>query len=82
YFQDSPDDPLPYTALVRLYQWLRADPALIVEADDNHNSQLVFRTPEELAAGLPVLAQRCRTVLGPLLKMLSTVQGLDALRCT
>ncbi|MFY3386350.1 hypothetical protein [Paracidovorax sp. MALMAid1276] len=82
FFQDTLDDPLPYTALLRLYQWLRADPVLFVEADDNHGSQLVFRTPEELAAGLPVLAQRCRTMLGPLLKKLSTVQGLDALRCT
>lgn len=82
YFQDTLDDPLPYTALVRLYQWLRADPVLIVEADDDRNSQLVFRTPEELASSLPVLAQRCRSVLGPLLKQLSTVQGLDAVRCT
>ncbi|MDR7151458.1 hypothetical protein J2W49_003434 [Hydrogenophaga palleronii] len=82
YFQDTPDDPLPYTALVRLYQWLRADTELIVEADDDYNSRLVFRTPEAMRAGLPVLAQRCRTVLGPLLKKLGTVQGLDELRCT
>ena len=82
YFNDTADSPLPYTALLRLAHWLRADPQLIVEADDHGASLLVMRGPQGLARTVLLLAQRCETVLGPLLDQLATVQGLDAVRCT
>lgn len=82
YFNDTPDSPLPYTALLRLPHWLRGDPDLPVEADDDGNTALVLRGPQGLAKTVLLLAQRCDTVLGPLLDQLATVQGLDAVRCT
>lgn len=82
HFRDRPTDPLPYTATLNLGQWLRADPQLPIEADDNGSARLVFRRPEDMARLLPVLAERCGQVLGPLLAQLATVRGLDALRCT
>lgn len=82
YFNDTADSPLPYTALLRLAHWLRADPELIVEADDDGASLLVMRGPQGLAKTVLLLARRCETVLDPLLDQLATVQGLNAVRCT
>lgn len=82
HFRDRPTDPLPYTATLNLGQWLRADPQLPIEADANGSACLAFRRPEDVARLLPVLADRCTTVLSPLLAQLGTVRGLDALRCT
>lgn len=82
YFNDTAESPLPYTALLRLAQWLRGDPDLLVEADDDGNTALVLRGPQGLAKTVLLLAQRCETLLGPLLDQLATVQGLDAVRCT
>lgn len=80
YFNDTPDSPLPYTALLRLSHWLRGDPDLLVEADDAGNTALVLRGPQGLAKTVLLLAKRCESVLGPLLDQLATVQGLDAVR--
>lgn len=82
YFNDTPESPLPYTALLRLPHWLRGDADLLVEADDHRETALVLRGPQGLAKTVLLLAQRCETVLGPLLDQLATVQGLDAVRCT
>lgn len=82
YFNDTPESHLPYTALLRLWQWLRGDPELLIEQDDDGNTALVLRGPQGLARTVLLLAQRCETVLGPLLDQLATVQGLDAVRCT
>ena len=82
YFNDTADSPLPYTALLRMAHWLRADPDLIIEADDDGASLLAMRGPQGLARTVLLLAQRCETVLGPLLDQLATAQGLDAVRCT
>lgn len=81
YFRDTPDDPLPYTAILRLSQWLRADPQLVVELDDDDDPVLVMRSPEDLATVLPVLSDKLHKVMAPLLARLGTLKGLDALRC-
>lgn len=81
YFRDRPDDPLPYTAVLHLSQWLRADPQLAVEVDEDNNALLVLRSPDDLAAVLPALSDRVHKVLRPLLAKLGTVKGLDEVRC-
>jgi hypothetical protein len=75
-------DPLPYTAVLRLSQWLRRQQELLVEADDNRNGVIVFRRPDELVPKLALLAARAESMLSPLLAQLATVKGLDQLLCT
>lgn len=83
YFDEArPGDPLPFTALLGLSQWLRTEQELLVEGDDNDRGVIAFRQPDDLAAKLTLLAARLQSELSPLLAKLATVKGLDELRCT
>lgn len=74
--------PLPYTAVLRLSQWLRTERELLVEADENDDGVIVFRQPDDVAVKVTLLAARLKSVLSPLLAQLATVKGLDELRST
>ena len=80
YFPEAADDePLPYTAMLTLSQWLDTDD---LENDANGNARIVLRTHERIAPTLQRLRDRLNAVIKPLLRQMETAQGLDAVRCT
>jgi len=81
YFPEpSPDDPLPYTALLRMEAWMHGDADLEAGADDEW--LVAFHDADEIAPKLQRLAARLDATIRPLLRRMETPQGLDAVRCT